>query len=174
MLVTFELDQAELDAVVVAAEKANITPEAYVRHAVLRMAAQDARLPTAALSAERSPSRRSLRPPRYSAVMPVHEIVRQLTAHLGIQLLSITLGADADAIRNWAEEKNPLPGLYERRLRAAHESWQLVCVAESPQTARAWWMGMKDGLADISPAEAIALDRYDDVRAVARYFVEAG
>lgn len=39
---------------------------------------------------------------------------------------------------------------------------------------RAWWMGMKYGLDDLSPAEAIAEGRIRDVRAVARYFVQAG
>lgn len=101
-------------------------------------------------------------------------MVRQLTTHLGVQLLSMTLAADAESIKSWAEEEKPPPALYERRLRATHEICVLVCSVDSPATVRAWWMGMKDGLNDLSPAEAIALDQYQDVMSVARYFVEAG
>lgn len=170
---TLEFSQTEFAALASAAEKAGVTPVEYVRYAALRMAAQDARLPGSEASGT-SPSRRSLRPRRFDAKMPTHEIVRQLTTHLGVRLLALTLATDAESIKSWAEEKNPPPEPFERRLRVAHEIWQLVCSVESPNTVRTWWMGMKDGLDDLSPAEAIALDQYDDVRAVARYFVEAG
>ena len=101
-------------------------------------------------------------------------MVRQLTTHLGVRLLSMTLDAENELIRSWAVEQNTTPPPFDERLRAAHEIWSLVCSVESPETARMWWMGMKDGLDDLSPAEAIARDQYDDVRAVARYFLEAG
>lgn len=64
--------------------------------------------------------------------------------------------------------------MHERRLRAAHEAWLLVCMVQSPETTRMWWMGMKDALDNLYPAEAIALDRGRDVMAVARAYVASG
>ena len=105
--------------------------------------------------------------------MPTIEMMRQLEEHLGLHLLAITVGAAYDEVtRCVIEESEPSP-VHERRLREAHEVWQFVLSAESLETTRAWWIGMKDGLDDRSPAEAIAADRTRHVMAVARYFVEA-
>ncbi|GAA3598280.1 hypothetical protein [Agrococcus terreus] len=170
-----EFSAPEVASLTAAARRASRPVEEYVRYAALRVAAQDTRLPDAGRATSEEPlSRRSLRPLRFEARMPTHEMVRQLTIHLGIRLLALTLAADAEVVGTWADEQNPPPEPYERRLQVAHEIWQLVCSVESPPTTRAWWMGMKDGLGDLSPAEAIALDRYQDVRAVARNFLEAG
>lgn len=106
--------------------------------------------------------------------MPLIEVVRWLNTHLGVHLLAITVGVNPDTLKRWARaESEPCPK-HERRLREAHEAWQLVVSVESPKTTRAWWMGMKGGLDDGSPAEAIAQNRAREVTAVARYFLEAG
>lgn len=120
------------------------------------------------------PVRRSLRPVVERALIPMPEVVRQLREYLGSQLLGITLDASVEQIDGWASEETQPQGDHARRLREAHEVWQLIVAVESAETTRAWWMGMKDGLDDLSPAEAIAQDRTDYVMAVARYFLEAG
>lgn len=171
--ITLEFSEREYALLSAASGCRRLSPVAYVRYAALRMATQDAGM-LGLQASEPPPSRRSLRPRQFDAKMPTEEKVRQLTTHLGIQLLTLTLSADADAIASWASDSAPPPEPYERRLQAAHEIWQLLCSVESPATVRTWWMGMKDGLDGLSPAEAIAMERYDDVRAVARYFLEAG
>lgn len=105
--------------------------------------------------------------------MPMIEIVRQLKTHLRAQLLALTVGAKREDVERWASHEIEPSSVHERRLRAAHDAWQLVVSVESPETTRAWWMGMKEGLGDLSPAEAIALDRADAVMAIARDFLEA-
>ncbi len=93
---------------------------------------------------------------------------------LGPQLVALTVDAKPDEVKRWGtKESEPTP-VHERRLREAHAAWQLVVSVESPETTRAWWMGMKDQLDDLSPAEAIALDRAPAVMAVARNFLESG
>lgn len=171
--IEISLGEAETKRLQQAAARAALSVEDYTRYAALRLAAQDARL-LDRRGSEPAPSRRSLRPRRSDAKMPTHEMVRQLTTHLGVQLLTLTLAADPKSVESWAGESTHPPEPYERRLHAAHEIWLQVSSVESPAAVRAWWMGMKDGLNDLSPAEAIALDRYDDVRAVVRYFMEAG
>lgn len=106
--------------------------------------------------------------------MALPEVIQQLSNHLGRQLLAITVGATAADVDSWKAGTATPPPVQERRLREAHDIWVLVVPFESAETTRAWWMGMKDGLDDLSPAEAIAADRFRDVMAVARYFVEAG
>jgi hypothetical protein len=176
---TLTLSDADREMIERAAARMGTSPAEFARYAALRMAAQDAALD----SSERTrasddgsplPSRRSLRRTIERAPFPTVEIVRQLEKHLGLQLLAITVGAPPDEVARWVAEETEPPPVYERRLREAHDAWQLVLSVESLETTRAWWMGIKDGLDDLSPAEAIAADRARDVMAVARYFVEAG
>ena len=150
----------------------------YARHATLLRSKQDVELDSSLRSSGRvadpAPSRRSLRRVIHIAPIPTPEIAKQLREFLGPQLLRLTLDADVAAIDSWIREESKPSEVYERRLREAHEAWQLVCLMESPDTTRAWWMGMKDALNELSPAEAIALDRGRDVMAVARAYVESG
>lgn len=176
---TLELSEPESKLLDQAADRSGTSPAAYARYAALRMAQQDLNLSVSEQSlhghaAPAPPTRRSLRQVIHRATIPTVEIVRQLQTFLGPRLLGRTLDAEVETIDSWARgERSPSP-VHERRLREAHEAWQLVCIAEAPDTARAWWMGMKDALDDLSPAEAIALDRGRDVMAVARAYVESG
>lgn len=74
---------------------------------------------------------------------------------------------------SWAREETQPSEVHECRLREAHEAWQLLCMVEPPDTTHAWWMGVKDALDDLSPAEAMALDRGRDVLAAARAQIES-
>lgn len=173
---TVVLREAELPIIEQAAQRLGMPVCDYASYAVSRMATQDLAhgTATADLDSDRYPSRRSVRPVRERALMPMPEVVRQLRESLGRQLLSITLDASVEEIDSWASQESNPQGNHERRLREAHDVWQLVVSVESPKTTRAWWMGTKDGLGDLSPAEAIAQDRAAAVIAVARDFLEAG
>lgn len=108
------------------------------------------------------------------AVISTLEVVRLLSKHLGRQLLAITVDASATDVERWeGGDAQPAP-VQERRLREALEVWQLVVSVESIGTTRGWWMGMKEQLGDLSPAEAIAADRARAVMSVAHDFVEGG
>lgn len=173
-----EFNESEIQEIERAAALTGRSPAEFARYATLRMAEERTALarvePSAPATAAPFPSRRSLRPVKHRATMPTTEMVHQLATHLGVQLLPLTVGAEVDEVRNWIHETSEPSSMHERRLREAHEVWQLVVSVESSKTTRARWMGMKDGLGDLSPAEAIAQDRAGDVMAVARYFLEAG
>lgn len=178
---TIVMHASELELIEDAARRSGASAADFVRDAALRAArgvAREANDPPTGGSdsadARAFPSRRSLRRTIPRAQMPLPEVVRQLSEHLGRQLVAITVGATAADVDRWGTETAPPPPVQERRLREAHEIWQLVISVESIETTRAWWMGMKDGLDDLSPAEAIAADRGRAVKDVARYFVEAG
>lgn len=126
--------------------------------------------PTVKQNSSRRAARHSSRD---RAVVPASEAVKQLNAHLGRRLLAITLGVDPTSVDRYVRGEKIRHDI-EKRIIDAHAIWLMVSAVESPEMTRAWWMGMKDGLDDLSPAEAIADDRVRDVRAVARYFVEAG
>lgn len=51
---------------------------------------------------------------------------------------------------------------------------KLLTSAESPEAARAWFMGMNPPLDDESPAEVLFTGRARDVMAAARAFISAG
>lgn len=109
-----------------------------------------------------------------SETVSVGEAARFLAEQLGPKLVAITIGSDSASVEAWARrEAKPHPA-EERRLRIAYGLWHFVSSVESHAMVRVWWMGMKDGLDDLSPAEAIAAGRESDVQAVARSFVEGG
>lgn len=172
---------SELELIERAAHRSGASTSDFVRDAALRAArgavreaqAEPVAVPQGDDSSE-PPSRRSLRRSIPRAEVPLPEAVRQLSEHLGRQLLAITVGATATDVDAWkAETASPLLE-QERRLREAHKVWQLVVSVESAETTRAWWMGMKDALDDLSPVEVITLDKGPDVMAVARKYAESG
>lgn len=174
---TLDLSESELELLQCASERGRTPLQEYARYALVRMAMQDTRL-CASRESEASaepppPPRRSLRRVIEGVAIPTHEIVKLLREFLGPQLLALTLSCEIDDIDQWVREESQPSEVHERRLREAHEAWQLVCTLESPDTTRAWWMGMKDALDDLSPAEAIARDMGRDVMAVARAYVES-
>lgn len=174
---TIVIQASELELIERAADRSGATAGDFVRDAALRAARGVARDPSSGVpdsSVPAYPSRRSLRRSIPRAEMPLPEVVRQLSEHLGRGLLAITVDASPADIDRWGSEEAAPPPTQERRLREAHEVWQFVLSVESLGTTRAWWMGMKDGLDDLSPAEAIADDQAAAVMSIARDFVEGG
>ena len=58
----------------------------------------------------------------------------------------------------------------ERRLRTAYEIAQLLLVTESPQTVKAWFIGLNPLLTDTSPIEALSAGQLKETIGAARAF----
>lgn len=175
---TIVMQASELELIERAAGASGASAGDFVRDAALRAARGIARDASSGVPDSTAPltypSRRSLRRSIPCAPMPLIEVVRQPSEHLGRKLLAITVGATAADVDGWGTEEAAPPPTQERRLREAHEVWQFVMSVESLETARAWWMGMKEQLGDLTPAEAIAADQASAVMSIARDFVESG
>lgn len=102
------------------------------------------------------------------------EITAFLARHVGPQLLARTVGVDPGAVERWAHGTTQPSSDEEHWLRIALDAWSEAAQIEAPETVRAWWIGMKEALDDLSPAEAIAAGRGRDVLAVARAYVQRG
>jgi hypothetical protein len=62
----------------------------------------------------------------------------------------------------------------EQRLRRAYEIVQLLMNYDSPQTVKAWFIGLNPQLGDVSPAEALHEGRLKEALAAARAFTVGG
>jgi hypothetical protein len=176
---TIVMHASELELIERAARRSGTSTSDFVRDAALRaargvdrQAQPESTAPPEVGDSRTPPSRRSLRRSIPRAEMPLPEAVRQLSEHLGRELLAITVDASPADIDRWGSDEAAPPPTQERRLREAHEVWQFVLSVESLGTTRAWWMGMKEQLGDLSPAEAIAADQAQAVMSIARDFVE--
>lgn len=83
---------------------------------------------------------------------------------------------DAKTVTRWASgEVSEIRDLEtERRLRTAYEITQLLLAEESPQTVRAWFIGLNPQIDDTSPAEAIYEGRLKEALLAARSFMVTG
>ena len=115
---------------------------------------------------------------RASLVTPFDEIARYLQDLLSRRLTAVIAGVkDGKTIARWAAgETSDVRGPEkERRLRTAYQiAYMLLQSSDSPQTEKAWFMGLNPQLGDTSPAEAIREDRLQDALAAARAFVAGG
>jgi hypothetical protein len=62
----------------------------------------------------------------------------------------------------------------EQRLRTSYEIAQLLLSGDSPQTVKAWFIGLNPQLGDTSPAEAIREGKLRESLAAARVFAVGG
>ena len=115
---------------------------------------------------------------RASLVTPFSEIVTYLQGLLSRRLTAVIAGVkDGKTIARWAtgdtaEVRGPEK---EQRLRTAYQiAYMLLQSSDSPQTVKAWFMGLNPQLGDTSPTEAIREDRLQDALAAARAFVAGG
>ncbi|MFG2094425.1 XRE family transcriptional regulator [Streptomyces sp. NPDC048612] len=90
---------------------------------------------------------------------------QRVTAHIaGIE--------DAKQVGKWCKEQSTPRFESEVRLRTAYQVFQLIQHAENCHTARAWMIGMNPQLEDDAPLQAIADDRFKDVMAAARAYLQ--
>lgn len=105
---------------------------------------------------------------------PLAEATTALAQHLGRELLAITTGCTPSAVDAWLDGTAAPTDTEAERLLDAYAVWRDIVEVESPNTIRAWFMGMKEQLGDLSPAEAIANGGIWAVRSIARDFIEGG
>jgi hypothetical protein len=113
---------------------------------------------------------------RESVTAPLNEIAQKLQDLLTRQLTAHIIGVkDGKSITRWANgEVCEVRHESERRLRTTYEIVQLLTYFDSPQVARAWFIGLNPQLDDTSPAEAIHEGKLKEVRAAARAFIVGG
>jgi hypothetical protein len=101
-------------------------------------------------------------------------VVGSLQDTLGQRLVAVVAGVrDAKAVGKWARgERIPHPSA-EQRLRHAYQITQLLMERESPDTVRAWFIGMNPDLEDQAPVLVLPEDPIRVLQA-ARSFLAHG
>lgn len=136
-----------------------------VEDRIHRLRAKSASLPTATIAHQ-------------AAVRtPIHVMTAQLQALLTRQLTAYILGVkDPKSITRWATANNAVirEPRVERRLLATYQIATMLLKMDSPNTVKAWFVGMNPSLADLSPAEAIRMDRESEALDAAREFIAYG
>ena len=106
------------------------------------------------------------------ATVPV--MTTQLQTSLGQRTAAYMLGlGDPKALGRWARgERTPHLGS-EQRLRGAYQIFRLLALADSEETARAWFIGMNPHLGDRAPFAILGEepDHAAKVLAAAKAFV---
>jgi hypothetical protein len=111
---------------------------------------------------------------RDASTASIQEISRLLQEVLSRRLTAYIAGVrDAKTVTRWATGEVTEIRDYEteRRLRTAYEITQLLLAEESPQTVRAWFIGLNPQIDDTPPAEAINEGRLKDALLAARAFL---
>src|SRR5690554_1551871 len=91
-----------------------------------------------------------------SAQIDLPSLALALEAGLGRALVSVIASTDVGTLASWASGAVQPAAVQERTLRDVYRVFRIVSGADSPEVARAWFMGMNPNLDDRSPAEAIA------------------
>jgi hypothetical protein len=109
-----------------------------------------------------------------TARLDIHEIVRQLNAHLGTTLVAASTGTkDRGLPLKWAKPDGPMPREEaQRRILFLHRVWRQLAEAESDHVARSWMIGGNPLLDEDTPVTAIREDRYKEVAAAVTAFLE--
>ncbi len=114
---------------------------------------------------------------RQAMTASVQELSRLLQEVLSRRLTAYIAGVqDAKTVTRWANGAVLEIRDYaaEQRLRTAYEIVQMLLVEESPQTVRAWFIGLNPQIGDTPPAEAISEGRLKDALTAARAFLAGG
>lgn len=106
------------------------------------------------------------------AVEPgISEITGYLQEILGQKLIAhVADVSDPSAVAMWAAGQIP-QAEHDKRLRCADETVQLLVTRESPDTVRAWFLGLNPQLDDQSPAQSIREGGFRDVLMAAKAFL---
>ena len=109
-----------------------------------------------------------------SAKMDVHELVRQLTVHLGPTLVATLANVRSRQMpHKWAQADGPIPSPEShRRLMAAHRIWSAISEREGDDTARAWFIGANPRLGEEAPSFVLRKGDLKEVLAAAQAFLD--
>ena len=111
---------------------------------------------------------------RESIHTPIEKAAEELQDILSRQLTAYAIGVkDGQTVARWAGgDVHGMRRESERRIRAAYGILQILRTRyESPQTLRAWFIGMNPALQDESPAHAIRNGHLREAMAAAYSFV---
>jgi hypothetical protein len=114
---------------------------------------------------------------RLATTAPVREVATLLQDVLSRRLTAFIAGVtDGKSVTRWASGEVTTIRDYEmeQRLRTSYEIAQLLLSGDSPQTVKAWFIGLNPQLGDTSPAEAIREGKLRESLAAARAFAVGG
>jgi hypothetical protein len=114
---------------------------------------------------------------RQATTAPVRELAGHLQEILSRRLTAYIAGVqDGKTVSRWAsgEISEVRDHDVERRLRVAYEISTLLLIHDSPQTVKAWFIGLNPQLEDTSPAEAIHEGNLKQALRAARAFSVGG
>src|SRR5690606_18028650 len=114
---------------------------------------------------------------RQAVSAPLTEVAGLLQEVLSRRLTAFIAGVkDGKTVSRWAngEVTEIREHETEQRLRMAYEIAQLLLLHASPQTVKAWFIGLNPQLDDRSPAEVIREGQLREALAAARAFVVGG
>jgi hypothetical protein len=102
------------------------------------------------------------------------DIAAALQALFGQRIVAFMTGVeDPKAVGRWARGERTPRGDSEQRLRAAYQVIQMLTIADSRETARAWFIGMNPHFADRAPFAILGEDpaQAPQVLAAAKAFI---
>ncbi|GAA1127096.1 hypothetical protein [Arthrobacter flavus] len=110
----------------------------------------------------------------HTALPAVHEMIQRLNSHLGMLLVATLAGSkDAKLPHKWALPNGTVPEpAIRKRLELAHHTWVILMDAETPDLARAWFIGGNPFLKGDTPLTAIREDRHQEVAVALEAFLE--
>jgi hypothetical protein len=102
------------------------------------------------------------------------DIAAALQALFGQRIVAFMTGVeDPKAVGRWARGERTPRNEAETRLRAAYQVFQILTLADSAETARAWFIGMNPHFADRAPFAILGEDpaQAPQVLAAAKAFI---
>ena len=107
---------------------------------------------------------------------PIQQVADELQHLLSRRMTAIIANVkDGKTVTRWASgETTSIRLESEQRLRTAYEIMRLLLQYDSPQTVRAWFVGLNPQLGDESPIEVINEGRLKEALAAARAFTAGG
>jgi hypothetical protein len=105
---------------------------------------------------------------------PTRDMAAILQELFGQRIVAFMAGVeDPKAVGRWARGERTPRGDNEQRLRAAYQITQLLTLADSAETARAWFIGMNPQFADRAPFAILGEDptQAPQVLAAAKAFI---
>jgi hypothetical protein len=112
---------------------------------------------------------------RQAMTAPLNELAGSLQGLLSRRVTTQIAGVkDGKTVTRWASgEITEIRDFeVEQRLRTTYEIAQLLLITESPQTVKAWFIGLNPLLTDTSPIEAISAGQLKETIEAARAFGE--